>query len=356
MVLSKISYVEFYVFNAFQTAGFYSRTFGFDIIGYGDSTTGLNGKISYILKSKNIKLVMTSSSDPGSSILQHVLAHDDGVKDVVFVTKDVKFLFQKSIEYGAIPILEPTELNDGTQKIIKASIRAFGGTTHSFVEEYLSNDCLPFYKPVDMSNTCHKTYLEDIDHMAIAVPEGTLYEWQEFYKTIFGFHVFSSENIYLGKSGMNSVVLANEAENIKFVFVEPVSGEDKSQLENYIRYNNQCAGVQHLAFLSKNIIHDVALFKSNGINFLDVPDSYYCASKQDFFDDLDIKLSRLKELNILVDSEGHDSYIMQIFTKPLQNRPTFFIEIIQRERASGFGSGNIKALYNAVQDLHTKIG
>ena len=348
MLLNKIDYIEFYVFNAFQAANFYKSELGFDIIAYVGSETGLKDKISYILKQGMIKLVISSSIDTSSSILKHVFLHDDGVKDIAFSTDNVKSLFETSTKMGATAVLTPTEVNDGKEKIIKATVVSFGNTVHSFIERQTPTDILPFYKPLHYTSQNIDIGLEAIDHLAIAVEGGTIKKWQEFYENVFGFHLFSSEDIYLGSSGMQSVVVANREENIKFTLVEPVSRSEKSQIDTYISYNG-CAGVQHLAFLSKDIIHTVNSLKDLGINFLDIPESYYEGLKETIRQKLDSdKIASIKKLNILVD-ENKEGYLMQVFSKPLQNRPTFFIEIIQRQNAKGFGSGNIKALYEAVQ-------
>jgi len=349
MLLNKIDYIEFYVFNAFQAANFYKLVLGFDIIAYGKPETGLKDKISYILKQGAIKLVISSAIDVNSSILKHVFLHDDGIKDITFLTSNVRALFEESIKMAAISVLEPLEINDSKEKIIKATIAAFGSTVHSFIERQTPSDILPFYIPLPYATQNIDIGLEAIDHLAIAVESGTIKKWQEYYENIFGFHLFYSEDIYLGNSGMRSIVVANREENIKFTIVEPVSGSEKSQVDSYISYNNGCAGVQHLAFLSKDIIKTIRMLKDQGIKFLDIPESYYTNLKPAIYQKLDEKkIHLIKELNILVD-EDKEGHLMQIFSKPLQNRPTFFIEIIQRENAKGFGSGNIKALYEAVQ-------
>ncbi len=348
MSLNKIDYIEFYVFNAFQAANFYKSVLGFNIIAYGGPETGLKDKISYILKQGTIKLVISSAININSSILKHVVLHDDGIKDIVFSTKNTNALFAESIEMGATSILEPSEINDGKEKIIKATIASFGNTVHSFIERQTSSDILPFYTPLHYAYKNLNIGLESIDHLAIAVEGGTIKKWQEFYENVFGFHLFYSEDIYLGNSGMRSVVVANKEENIKFTLVEPVSGLEKSQVDTYISYNKG-AGVQHLAFLSKDIIQTVNSLKALGINFLNIPGSYYEGLTETIHQKLDNDtLDSIKKLNILAD-EDKEGYLMQVFSKPLQSRPTFFIEVIQRENAKGFGSGNIKALYEAVQ-------
>ena len=192
MSLNKIDYIEFYVFNAFQAANFYKSVFGFDIIAHGGPETGLKEKISYILKQGAIKLLISSAIDTTSPILQHVFRHDDGIKDIAFLTKNTSALFEESIKMGASSVLEPSEINDGKEKIIKATIASFGNTVHSFIERQTPSDILPFYEPLHYAPQNIDIGLEAIDHLAIAVESGTIKKWQEFYESVFGFHLFYS--------------------------------------------------------------------------------------------------------------------------------------------------------------------
>lgn len=348
MLINKIAYIEFYVFNAFQAASFYRTVLGFDIIGYGCPETGLQGKISYILTQGEIKIIISSSIFNDSLISQHVFVHNDSIKDIAFACRNVKQVFEYCVRLGATPLLEPTEINDGKEKIIKASIHTFGDTVHSFIEQDLTSKTLPFYTSFSYLSGNSKIGLTKIDHFAIALETKTLKNWQDFYERIFGFHVFYSEDIYLGNSGMLSVVLANKKENIKLVLIEPISNGEKSQIETFINYNKG-PGVQHLAFLTKDIINSTKLLKERGINFLDVPPNYYDKLKDKTIQNLNNNtIQSIKDNQILID-EDKGGYLMQVFSKPIQSSPTFFIELIQREKAEGFGSGNIKALYAAVQ-------
>jgi 4-hydroxyphenylpyruvate dioxygenase len=346
LISSKISYIEFYVFNAFQAANFYRSVLGFDIIGYGGPETGLQDKISYILVQEEIKIIISSSVSTNSPLSQHIFLHNDSVKDIAFLCKNVKKAFEFCIKSGAIPFLEPTEINDNKEKIIKASVCTFGDTIHSFIEQNSDSNILPFYTPISQQCQYSRFGLKKIDHIAIALESGTLKHWQEFYEKVFNFHIFYSENIYLGKSGMLSVVMANKEENIKFVLIEPFSDGETSQIETFLNYNRG-AGVQHLAFLSEDIINSVTLLKEQGISFLDIPVDYYTELKEDIKQKLN-NIESIKKNQILVDQEKN-GYLMQVFSKPIQSSPTFFIELIQREKATGFGSKNIKALYTAVQ-------
>ena len=368
MLPIKIDHLEFYVFNALQAANFYKSSFGFKIIAYAGPDTGMKDKISYILKHGSITLVVSSAVDPDSDIIKHVIKHDDSVKDIVFMTGDVHTLFEHSIKNGAIPIMPPTIIEDGDMSIIKATIASFGDVVHSLIQrqdliQEHDRDILPFYKFIHKTISLPQTpkttpIIDAIDHLAIAVGSDSITKWQKFYQDVFGFHLFYSEDIDLGKSGMRSLVTANETENIKLVFVEPISKQEKSQIDNYLSYNNG-EGVQHLAFLSSDIICAIKYLQTQGINFLNVPASYYSNLDNSVIQRLGPqKISDLQELNILVDAilnDKENKILMQAFTKPLQNRPTFFTEIIQRDKADGFGSKNIKALYEAVQQEQNKL-
>lgn len=346
--LTAIDHIEIYVFNAFQAANFYRSVFGFDIIAYASPETGLKDQISYFLRQGSIRLVISSSLNRDSSLLKHVINHDESVKDIAFTTNNVSQLYEATLKAGAISILEPTEIDDGKSKIIKAAIATFGNTVHSFIErEDPSSHELPFYTPLNYPLKKSSFNLETVDHIAIAVEKGSLGKWRQFYEEVLGFYLFSAENITTNESGMNSVVISNPTETIKFVLVEGVSNKKPSQVENFISYHG-CAGVQHLAFSSKDIISTAHFLQNNGVKFLAIPETYYENIPPALKKILQEKMEEIRRLNILVDLEKH-GYLMQMFTRPLQNLPTFFIEIIQRENSTGFGSNNIKALYAAVE-------
>lgn len=345
--LKGIDHIELYVFNAFQAASFYKAIFGFDIIAYAGPETGLKDQISYLLLQGSIHLVISSAISRESPILKHVIKHDDSVKDITFTANNVPKLYEAAKKSGATSILEPTEIYDGKVKIMKATIAAFGDTVHSFIErENPSATELPFYTPLASPVTKNLMGLENLDHIAVAVETGSLQKWQKFYEEVLGFHVFSAEDIYTSDSGMKSVVVSDSSETIKFVLVEGVRGKKKSQIENYISYYGG-AGVQHLAFLSKDIIKAANLLQNHGIKFLEIPETYYDNIPVPLKKILQDKMESIKYSNILVDLEKN-GYLMQMFTRPLQNLPTFFIEIMQRENSTGFGSNNIKALFEAV--------
>lgn len=346
-LLKCIDYIELYVFNAFQAANFYKSAFGFDIVAYSGPETGIKDQVSYFLRQNSINLLITSAINRESPILKHVISHDDSIKDVAFLTSNVRKCYEIAIKAGAISILEPTDIFDGKTKITKATIATFGNTVHSFIERDDSSYHLPFYKPLKYPSNKLSSGLEKIDHIAIAVETGELKKWEKFYENVLGFHVFYAEDVYTNDSGMKSVVIASPTENIKFVLVEGVPKKKKSQIENYISYHG-CSGVQHLAFLATDIVKTANILQTHGIKFLEIPKTYYDAVPSTLKKTLQSKMESIRHSNILIDKED-DGYLMQIFTRPLQNRPTFFIEVVQRENSTGFGSNNIKALYEAVE-------
>jgi 4-hydroxyphenylpyruvate dioxygenase len=343
-----IDYIEIYVFNAFQAACFYRSVFGFEIIAYAGPETGMKDKISYLLCQGNIHLLISSARNRSSPLLKHVINHDESVKDIAFTTQNASKLYEMARSKGAVSVLEPTEFYDGEVRITKATIQTFGDTVHSFIErESPSSSKLPFYTTLNYPPNTSEVGLESLDHIAVAIETGGLENWRRFYEEVLGFYVFYTEDVYTNDSGMKSVVVSDPSETVKLVLVEGVSNKKKSQIENYISYHG-CSGVQHLAFSSKNIFKTATLLQNQGIKFLEISETYYENMSSALKKILQDKMETVKHLNILVDLEKQ-GYLMQMFTRPLQNLPTFFIEIIQRENSTGFGSNNIRALYEAVE-------
>jgi 4-hydroxyphenylpyruvate dioxygenase len=350
MNLINIEYIELYVSNALKSAGFYRDAFGFSIVGYGSPDTGLSDKISYILKSGSCRLVLSSGIDSGSTISTEVALHDDFVKDIAFNVEDVKKTFNHAMAKGAQGILEPTICSNGEHNIIKATINSFGNVNHSFIQGISTTDLLPFYRPLNRSNV-YGTRIKGIDHIAFAVRKGMLDRVSKFYKNALNFHLLYKEDIDLGSSGMRSVVMASKDENIKVTIVEPISNTEISQVEKFITNNNNIPGVQHIAFASEDIIDSVKRIKENGIGLLHIPKEYYRSISSSLRQKLgESVFHSIEQFEILVD-EDNNGQLFQVFTKPLQNRETFFAEIIERRGAKTFGSRNIKALYKAVQGL-----
>ncbi len=346
--LKGIDYVEFYVANAYQAANFYKSVLGFDIIAYGGPETGLADKRSYIIEQGTIRFILSSPTKKLSPIHQHIITHDDGVKDIAFLSSDVEADFKKAINNGGQPLLPPSSIENHNLKIKIATIACFGDTVHTFVQRENNKGWnMPFYRLFTNNKSSTEGKLLGIDHIAIALEKNQLNIWKEFYQNVLGLQLTHKEDVYTEYSGMNSLVMSNTTKTIKFPLVEPAEGSKKSQIDCYLD-SYGCSGVQHIAFLTKNIIQTVQTLKTQGIEFLNIPSSYYDNVNKNIFSYYQEKLPIIKKLGILIDTDPK-GVLMQIFSKPLQNRPTFFVEIIQRDNREGFGSRNIKALFEAIE-------
>ena len=345
-----IDYVEFYVGNARQAAHFYRTAFGFTPIAYAGLETGVRDRCSFLLEQGDIRLVVTSSLTPDSAIASHVELHGDGVYDIALQVDDVQTVFKAAVARGARPILEPTFIGSQNEYIAKATVASYeGDIVHSFIERRNYPSFLPQYQCLPALLTPAATGLMDIDHMVFNVELGKMDLWSNFYQTVMGFgqaQQFTSDDISTKYSALMSKVLQNNTGRIKFPINEPAEGYRKSQIQEYLDFYNG-PGVQHMALRTDNIIKTVQQLKSNGVEFLQTPDTYYENLLQRV-GSLDEKVEVLQNLKILVDRDD-EGYLLQIFTKPLVDRPTFFIEIIQRKGAQGFGSGNFKALFEAIE-------
>jgi 4-hydroxyphenylpyruvate dioxygenase len=348
--LKGIDYVEFYVGNARQAAHYYRLAFGFKPIAYAGLETGVRDRTSYVMEQRNIRLMLTGALDPDSPIAEHVKLHGDGVKDIAFTVEDAGSAFEEAVKRGATPLLEPTVIEGQKGRIIKATIAAYGDTVHSFIQrnEY-HGTFLPKYHAIKMPPPVQPTGLAAIDHIVGNVELGKMDEWVGFYNRVLGFHqlqAFSDDDISTEYSALMSKVVENGEGRIKFPINEPAEGKRKSQIDEYLQYYHG-PGAQHLALITGDIIQTVQLLRQNGVEFLRTPNSYYdmLAERVGTIDE-DINI--LRELNILVDRDD-EGYLLQIFTRPLQDRPTVFFEIIQRKGARGFGAGNFKALFEAIE-------
>lgn len=337
--ISGLEYIEMYVANIVHSLHFFKTVMNFKLIGSSELSINKTDRISYLLQQGNIKLILTSALTPKSPVAEFVFQHGDSIKDIAFATSNLDADYNNLLLNGACSALEPISIVVGQEEILKASIHAFGDTVHSLIQKQKYTEC---YSPIQNENEL----LSDIDHIAVCVEENTLDFWVSFYKNTLGFYESHQENIRTEYSGMNSKVVRNSAGTIIFTIVEPQKGKKRSQVEEYLHYH-EGAGVQHIAFLSADILKATQYFRKNGLDFLKIPNTYYdelkahmSLSKKDMDD--------LKELQILLD---HDSngYLLQIFSRPIHSRPTFFIEIIQRNGIDGFGSANIKALFQAIE-------
>jgi 4-hydroxyphenylpyruvate dioxygenase len=345
--LKGFDYIEFYVGNAFQSAHFYHSALGFKMTAQAGLETGVKDHVSTLLEQNNIRLLLTAAQVPDNSIAHHVNIHGDSVKDVAFLVDDVEKAFNRVVANGAKPLVEPTRLEDDYGYVLKATIAAYGDTVHSFVQRNAyQGSFLKGYRALNGDESKSKIGLLEVDHIAVSAEAGMLSELVDFYCEVFGFHQSHEENVSSEYSAMNSKVVQDSTGRIKFPIVEPAPGKGMSQISEYLSYHNG-PGVQHIALLADDIVTSVRSLRDNYVEFLQTPDSYY-DELENRVGQVDIDQRALRELGILVDRDEW-GYLMQTFTKPLHNRPTIFFEIIQRKEARGFGAGNIKALFEALE-------
>lgn len=344
-------HVELYVGNAKQAAHYYQTAFGYELIAYKGPETGHRESASYVLQQGKIRLVLTASLTPNSLIAEHVKKHGDGVKVLALWVDDAEKSFEETTKRGAKPAQKPTVTQDEHGTVKTAAIHTYGETIHLFVERKNYNGAfMPGFKPIKSNIENHTTVgLKHIDHCVGNVPLGEMNQWVKFYEDVMGFKLlitFDDKDISTEYSALMSKVVSNANGYIKFPINEPAVGKKKSQIEEYLDFYHS-AGVQHIAIATDNIIHTVSELRRRGVDFLYVPDNYY----EDVLarvGHIDEDLNELKKLNILIDRD-EEGYLLQIFTKPVQDRPTLFFEIIQRHGAQSFGKGNFKALFEAIE-------
>jgi len=345
--LNGYDYIELYVGNAHQAAHFYRTAWGFTPVAYAGLETGVRDRVSIVVEQGRIRLVLTAAQGPDGPIADHVKLHGDGVKDIAFLVDDVEEVFNQVVDAGARPVTPPVVLKDGDHAIRKATVAAYGDTVHSFVErgDY-TGPFLPGYQAARAYSPSTSTGLKEIDHVAVSAEAGTLEELIEFYRHVFGFHQSHQEDVATEYSAMNSKVVQNHTGTIKFPIIEPAPGKRKSQIEEYLAYYGG-SGVQHIGLLSEDIVASVQTLRDNYVEFMQTPGTYYDLL-EDRIGKIEEDVESLRELSILIDRDDW-GYLMQTFTRPLHNRPTLFFEIIQRKNARGFGAGNIKALFEALE-------
>lgn len=343
-------HIEFYVGNAKQSALYYQAAFGFSLIAYKGPETGCRDKVSYVLRQGKITLILTAALSPDDPISKHVHSHGDGVKVLALGVVDVEESYRTAIGRGAEPAMEPAELEDEHGKVKLAAIKTYGDTWHTFVERSAyEGPFMPGFIAKQSVFPVKSVGLKYVDHCVGNVGLGDMNKWVKFYQDVMGFNLlitFDDKDISTEYTALMSKVVASGNGFIKFPINEPAKGKKKSQIEEYLDFYRS-AGVQHIAVATDNILETVSQLRSNGVDFLYVPDSYY----EDVLDrvgDIEEDIEDLKELNILVDRD-EDGYLLQIFTKPVEDRPTVFYEIIQRKGARSFGKGNFKALFEAIE-------
>ncbi len=343
-------FVELYVGNAKQAAYYYQHAWGFQPIAYSGLETGRKDSVSYVLQQGKIRLVLTSPLQPKGEINAHIDKHGDGVKFVALWVDDARKSYEETTKRGAESYVEPYEMEDENGKAVISGIHTYGETVHLFVErKNYKGPFLPGYRVYNTKAKSSDTGLKFIDHMVGNVGWNEMNKWVEFYAKVMGFAQlvsFDDKDISTEYTALMSKVMSNGNGRIKFPINEPAEGKKKSQIEEYIDFYNG-AGVQHIALATDNIIETVTALRDRGVEFLYVPETYY----DDLLDrvgEIDEDLEPLKELGVLVDRDD-EGYLLQIFTKPVLDRPTMFFEIIQRKGAQSFGKGNFKALFEAIE-------
>lgn len=343
-------HIEMYVGNAKQSALYYQYAFGFELIAYAGPETGMKDRASYVLKQDKIRLVLTTPLYQDHPIADHIKKHGDGVKVLALWVDDAEKSYQETTSRGAVSYEEPKVLSDEHGEVKVASIRTYGETIHTFVERKNYNG--PFLPGYVAKKSLYKSTpigFKYVDHCVGNVGWGEMNKWVEFYEKVMGFSLlvtFDDKDISTDYTALMSKVVSNGNGYIKFPINEPAEGKKKSQIEEYLDFYNG-AGVQHMAIATDDIIHTVTELRERGVEFLEVPGTYY----DDLLDrvgTIEEDIEPLKKLNILVDRD-EEGYLLQIFTKPVQDRPTLFFEIIQRKGAKSFGKGNFKALFEAIE-------
>ncbi len=343
-------YVELYVGNAKQSAHFYKTAFGFQSEAYAGLETGVKDRVSYVLKQDKIRLVLTTPLTEGGPINEHINKHGDGVKVVALWVEDATKAWVETTKRGAKSFMEPTAEEDDFGKVVRSGIHTYGETVHIFVERKAYDGAfLPGYKKWESHYNPAPTGLKFIDHMVGNVDWDEMNTWCEFYAKVMGFAQiisFDDKDISTDYTALMSKVMSNGNGRIKFPINEPAEGKKKSQIEEYIDFYNG-PGVQHIAVATDDIVATVSAMRDRGVEFLYVPDNYY----DDLLErvgDIDEDVEILKQHGILIDRDD-EGYLLQLFTKPVVDRPTMFFEIIQRKGAQSFGKGNFKALFEAIE-------
>ncbi|MEZ5424742.1 MAG: 4-hydroxyphenylpyruvate dioxygenase [Pyrinomonadaceae bacterium] len=359
--LKKIHHVEFYVGNAKQAEFYYRHAFGFSRVAYSGLETGNRDLTSYVLRQNRINFVLTTPLNEDHPAAEHVKLHGDGVCDIAFQVEDADFAFNEAVRRGAKPAIEPYDWKDENGSVRRAAIHTYGDTIHSFISYNTNNGhnyngpFLPGFTESELEGEEAGVVL--VDHIVGNVELGKMNDWCDYYRDVMGFErylTFDDKDISTEYSALMSIVMSDNGHNIKFPINEPATGKGgKSQIQEYIDYYKS-AGVQHLALLCKDILHTVERLQENGVEFLRVPDTYY-DEIPNRVGEIDEDIEDLKRLGILVDRDD-EGYLLQIFTKPVEDRPTVFYEILQRKGCKGFGKGNFKALFVSIEEEQRRRG
>ena len=348
--LKGTDHVEFYVGNARQAAYFYRAAFGMSLVAYAGPETGQRDRASYVVQQGKIRFVFTTSLRSGSTIADHVARHGDGVRVIALEVDDARAAWRETTARGARSIAEPTEMTDEYGRVLTSSIAAYGDTIHTFVERgHYNGAFLPGFRAEVTDTVARPTGLKHVDHMVGNVGWHAMNEWVDFYAHVMGFQLyqhFDDKDISTEYSALMSKVMSNGNGYVKFPINEPAEGRRKSQIEEYLDFY-QGPGVQHIALATDDILSTVSRMKTQGVDFLTVPHSYY-SELSGRVGRIDEPIEELERLGVLVDRDD-EGYMLQIFTRPVEDRPTLFYEIIQRKGSRSFGKGNFKALFEAIE-------
>ena len=352
--------VEFAVGNALQAAYFYSSAFGMRIVAYAGPETGRPDECAYVLMSGSVRFVLRGPVRPGTDLARHVAEHGDGVVDLAIDVADVHRAHAYAVAHGARSIEDPHELRDDDGIVVRAAIATYGSTRHSLIDRSkYHGPYLPGFvprSPVAAGGADRADLFTAIDHCVGNVELGRMDEWVDFYRRVMGFTnmaEFVGDDIATEYSALMSKVVADGSRTVKFPLNEPAVSKHKSQIDEYLQFYGS-PGVQHIALTTDDIVGAVRAMKDRGVEFLETPDSYYEALA-DWVGDTRVPVDTLRELRILADRD-EDGYLLQIFTKPVQDRPTVFFELIERHGSLGFGKGNFKALFEAIEREQARRG
>ena len=358
MPLDGWDHVELWVGNAKQAAFYYERAFGFRCTAYAGPETGVRDRVSYVLEQNEIRLVLTSAIRSDSAIGRHAFTHGDGVKDIALRVPDAKEAYREAVSRGAEGVVEPQVVTDDFGRVELATIATYGDVVHTFVDRKgYEGAYLPGYVAQESANGADDGVgLLAIDHIVGNVELGRMDHWVSFYEQVFGMTEmihFSDDDISTEYSALMSKVMTDGQGKVKFPINEPAEGKRKSQIDEYLDFN-EGPGAQHIALQSSNIVKTVEALQRRGVSFLTTPDAYY-EDTPERVGSIDENWDDLQRLKILADRDD-DGYLLQIFTKTVQDRPTLFFEVIERHGARGFGDGNFKALFEAIEREQARRG
>lgn len=354
--VDRIHHVEIVCGNAKVSSYYYRNAFGFKQVAYAGPETGVKDTVSYVLQQGQVFLVLSTPLNAEHPYADFLKNHGDAVVDIAFDVSDIKKTYNAAVDRGALSAYEPVIMGDDKiGKIQKAGIKTYGDTIHSFLDKSQFDGLfLPGFEPFEVDGA--PTNIRSVDHIVGNVEDNKMNYWVDWYKQVFGFHHFANfddKDISTEFSALRSVVVANDNEMIKMPINEPADGRMKSQIQEYIDSNGK-AGVQHIAVTTPDIVDTVARLKEQGVEFLEIPDTYY-EELEDRVGPIDEEIAQLKELGVLVDRDDK-GYLLQLFTKPVLDRPQLFFEIIQRKGCLGFGKGNFKALFESIEREQRRRG